>query len=78
MSQGGQQRGAEALVRRCVHSRRGAAGTDYGGSQYLAALQRLRATAAVEAARKVDALYWQDAAKVRVLLCADCARELGL
>lgn len=78
MSQGGQQREEEALVRRCVHSRRGTAGTNYGGTQYLAALQRLRASAAVEAARKVDALYWQDAPKVRVLLCEDCARELGL
>lgn len=78
MSHGGQQREEEAVVRRCVHSRRGAAATDYGGTQYLAALQRLRAGAALEAARKVDALYWQDAPKARVLLCADCARELGL
>lgn len=76
--QGGQQREEEALVRRCVHSRRGTPSADYGGIQYLSALQRLRASAAVEAARKVDALYWQDAPKVRVLLCADCARELGL
>ncbi len=79
MSQGGQRRAAdEPLVRRCIHNRQGAAGDYYGGAQYLAALQRLRASAALEAARKVDALYWQDAPKVRVLLCADCARGLGL
>ena len=78
MSREGQQRAEEALVRRCVHSRQGAAGAYYGGTQYLAALQRQRASAAVEAARKVEPLYWQDAPKMKVLLCADCALGLGL
>lgn len=78
MSRGGYGLEEEALVRRCVHIRQGAAAADYGGPEYLAALQRLPAGAAVEAARKVDALYWQDAPKVRVRLCADCARHLGM
>ncbi len=81
MSQGehqGEHQEEAAAVRRCEHYRQQRLGADYGGEQYVDALHRLRASAAVAASRKVEPFFWHDAPKVRVWLCADCARELGL
>ncbi len=70
---------AEAPVERhCIHHRRQVPGTYYGGEQYVAALQRLKASAVVQASRKVEPFFWGDARKVTVWLCAECAAEFGL
>ena len=68
----------EYRVRECVHRARGAAGEYYRGSSYVRHLQRLRTTAAMQAAAKVTSFFWSDAAQILVWLCRDCAAELGL
>ncbi len=67
-----------AQVRYCIHYRAHPLGAYYSGREYVAALQKLKAKAAMQAAGKVEAFFWQDAPKVQVWLCHDCAVELGL
>jgi hypothetical protein len=67
-----------STVRRCVHSSKQQGSAEYGGEQYVAALKRLKGSAAVRAASQVEPFFWEDAKKVRVWLCAGCAMELGL
>lgn len=64
--------------RECVHRRTGAGCDLYSGEQFISALQRMRAAAAVTLARKVEAFFWSDAPHVSVWLCHDCAREASL
>lgn len=64
--------------RECIHRRQGAPGEFYNGESYIASLQRLRSDAAMKLASKVSAFFWSDAPRIRVWLCRDCAREVGL
>ncbi|MDT5294714.1 MAG: hypothetical protein QOJ76_1594 [Acidobacteriota bacterium] len=64
--------------RHCAHHLGGAAGEPYGGKSYVAALQRLKGSEAMEAARYVEPFFWSDAPLVTVWLCGDCAAALGL
>jgi hypothetical protein len=64
--------------RHCAHHLGGAAGAAYAGKSYIAALQRLKGSEAMEAARHVEPFFWSDAPLVTVWLCGDCAAALGL
>lgn len=64
--------------RECLHRRHGAVGGFYTGESYIASLQRLRSSAAMEIAAKVGAFFWSDARKTKVWLCQQCAVEAGL
>jgi len=66
------------LERHCIHRLDGVVGQLYAGESYVAALQKLRGEQAQRMARKVGAFFWQDAPKVTVWMCRDCAVELGL
>lgn len=65
-------------TRYCVHYRAQQPGTFYSGALYVAALQKLKANAAMHAASKVEAFFWKDAPVIQVWLCLDCAVELAL
>ena len=67
-----------ARERQCVHRGENTPGRIYRGDSYVSALQRLRSSAAMKMASKVGAFFWSDAPRVRVWLCRDCAREVGL
>lgn len=64
--------------RECVHRRTGADGDFYPGARFVHALQRMRGEAALALARKVGAFFWEDAPRVSVWLCRECAREASL
>jgi hypothetical protein len=67
-----------AFVRSCIHYRTHPPGAYYGGIEYVAALQKLKASAAMQAVNKVESFFWNDAPKVQVWLCHECAAALGL
>ena len=67
-----------AQERYCVHYRAQQAGSYYTGTEYVAALQRLRGNAAMKAASNVEAFFWRDAAVINVWLCHECADVVGL
>ena len=64
--------------RRCAHYAEGVPAQAYAGEVYLGALQRLRGSDAARAARNVEPFFWADAKVVRVWLCRDCAKTVGL
>lgn len=68
----------EYRMRECMHRAGGASGEFYRGSAYVKHLQRLRTSAAMEAASKVTPFFWADAQHIIVWLCRDCAVEVGL
>lgn len=74
--------GKESLVaareRFCIHHRKQPPGTSYSGMEYVAALQRLKVAAAMQAASNVEAFFWKDAPGVTVWLCHECAGTLTL
>jgi hypothetical protein len=76
--QGEVPQGAAARERFCIHYRTQPPGAYYGGIEYVAALQRLKADAAMRAAGNVEAFFWKDAPGVKVWLCHPCAAELAL
>ncbi len=67
-----------AFVRYCIHYRKHPPGAYYGGIEYVAALQKLKASAAMQAVGNVESFFWNDAPKVQVWLCHECAAALGL
>jgi hypothetical protein len=80
---GSDETNAEAVAqavreRHCVHHLKGEAGEAYGGKNYIAALQRLKGSEAVNAARQVEPFFWSDAPLMTVWLCGVCAGALGL
>jgi hypothetical protein len=64
--------------RHCVHHAKGEAGEAYSGKSYITALQRLKGSEAMSAARHVEPFFWSDAPLTTVWLCGDCAGALGL
>jgi hypothetical protein len=67
-----------ALTRFCIHHKAQPPGAYYSGTEYVAALQRLKADAAMTATGNVEAFFWKDAPIVRLWLCHECARALAL
>ncbi len=76
--QGEVPQGAAARERFCIHYRPQTPGSSYNGTEYVAALQRLKADAAVRASGNVEAFFWKDAPGVKVWLCHPCAATLAL
>jgi hypothetical protein len=70
--------GAAARERFCIHYGMRPPGAYYGGTEYVAALQRLKADAAMRVTNNVEAFFWQDAPRVKVWLCHACAAALAL
>jgi hypothetical protein len=64
--------------RHCAHHLKGADGEAYSGKSYVAALQRLKGSEAMDAARHVEPFFWSDAPLMTVWLCGACADALGL
>jgi hypothetical protein len=67
-----------AQERYCIHYRAQPPGNYYTGTEYVAALERLRGNAAMRAASNVEAFFWRDAAVINVWLCHECANVVGL
>jgi hypothetical protein len=67
-----------ALMRFCIHHKAQPPGAYYSGTEYVAALQRLKADAAVKATGNIEAFFWKDAPTVQLWLCHECARALAL
>ena len=67
-----------ARERFCKHHRTHPPGSFYSGTELVAALQILKAEAAVRAAGNVEAFFWNDAPLIKVWLCHDCAGTLAL
>lgn len=61
-----------------MHYAAGAPGDIYAGSEYVAALQKMRGSVALSLARRVEPFFWEDARFVRVWLCRRCSEEFGL
>ncbi|MDT5157403.1 MAG: hypothetical protein QOH51_1760 [Acidobacteriota bacterium] len=64
--------------RHCIHHLKGETGESFGGKSYVAALQRLKGSEAMSAARNVEPFFWSDASLMKVWLCGVCAEALGL
>ena len=67
-----------AQERYCIHHRAQPPGNYYTGTEYVAALERLKGNAAMKAASNVEAFFWRDAAVINVWLCHGCADVVGL
>lgn len=73
MTQQGEEILNAAQERHCIHYRAQPPGNYYSGTEYVAALQRLKGNAAMRAARNVEAFFWRDASAIKVWLCHQCA-----
>lgn len=78
MTEQGEALLSAARERFCKHHRTKPLGTYYSGLEFIAALQRLKADAAVRAAGNVEAFFWKDAPLINVWLCHECAENMAL
>ena len=78
MTEHGEELLTAARERFCKHYRTQPPGTYYSGTQFVAALQRLKVDAAVLAAGNVEAFFWKDAPLINVWLCHQCAGIVAL
>jgi hypothetical protein len=78
MTQQNTEKASAPQERYCLHYRTRPPGNYYKGTEYVAALERLKGDAAMKVARNVEAFFWRDASAIKVWLCHGCADVVGL